>query len=80
MVLAKQENNKRKQLVSTHAWSIEMQHKTHVLIIEGAVGYEVITINHFAMVLNDKATNEKLFFAKHSSWEEQVKKNSQLVL
>jgi hypothetical protein len=68
------DNGKGKKPEETKDWNIILKDKRHYLTIndKGPV-YEVITINHVALVLMDTNTNEKLFFAQPETWEHYVK-------
>jgi hypothetical protein len=58
-----------KTLVQTNRWNIELKNKRHFLYIDKNDAYEVITINHTGMVLADRTTEEKTFYARLHYWE-----------
>ena len=71
---------KAKRIIKTDNWTTEFSNKRHFLIIQqGVLSYEVITINHTALVLLDNNSNEKLFFAKLPYWETIIRNNTTLV-
>jgi hypothetical protein len=74
-------NGSSKKLAETKNWAINFNDKRHYLAIKDMdLNFEVITINHVAMVLMDLATDEKLFFARPATWEKYIKSNTPVTL
>jgi hypothetical protein len=58
---------------TTH-WTIELKNKKNFLLIEkGKLCYEIVTVNHVDMVLDNKIIDEKIFFARPERWEDMMK-------
>jgi hypothetical protein len=58
-----------KTLVQTNRWSIELKNKRYFLYINKYDVYEVISINHTGMVLENLANEEKTFYARLHYWD-----------
>lgn len=60
-------------LIHTNQWKLELKNKRHFLTIENNDAYEVISINHTGMVLADRMTEEKTFYARLHFWEDFIR-------
>ena len=59
-----------RKIADSQNWTLTFKDKRHYLESEEiALKFEVITINHEALVLQDIASNDKLFFARPETWE-----------
>lgn len=59
-----------KTMVKTNQWYIEFRNKRYFLNIDKNDVYEVISLNHTGMVLADRITEEKTFYARLQFWED----------
>lgn len=74
-------NHRTNSLTENSPYSIIFKDKKHLLMINnGEQLMEIITINHFALVLLDTVSNEKYFLAPADEWERKVKEANQIVL
>ncbi|MBD0288182.1 MAG: hypothetical protein ICV79_22565 [Flavisolibacter sp.] len=74
-------NKNAESRAHTNDWNITFKDKRHYLNVEGKyLKYEVITINHIALVLMDTSTNEKFFFARPQTWENYIDTQKSLTL
>jgi hypothetical protein len=81
LTLTLYKNNRAQQLIETDGWVIELLKNKHYLkCTDKFYHYEVISVNHFAMVLLDLSTQNKLFFAKDEAWQDRLNTNGKVVL
>ena len=79
--ISSHEHGKMKKLYDTKDWKVFFKDKRHYLSIGGkGEEYEIITINHVALVLMDTQTMEKYFCARLPTWETYVKSPAATVL
>jgi hypothetical protein len=66
-------NGTTRRIADAQNWTISFKDKRHYLESKDLdLKFEVITINHVALVLQDLSTNDKLFFARPETWEQYV--------
>jgi len=74
LTISVHDNGTGKKREETKDWTVLLKDKRNYLSIKSKeLAYEVITINHVALVLMDTNTNEKVFFARPETWETYVK-------
>lgn len=70
-----------KQEVKTEAWKVVSEGKRLQLQIpDYNLSYEVITVNHTILVLQESASKDKIFFARNEHWNNFLESNRQIVL
>jgi hypothetical protein len=75
------DNGQRKMLDHAEDWMILFKDKRHYLSIDGKrLAYEVITINHTALVLLHIQSRIKFFCALPETWDHYVNSATSLVL
>jgi hypothetical protein len=63
-------NHRRTVQAQTDQWTIEFQNRRHsIQITQPAIRYEILSLNHTGMVLEDNSQREKVFFAYLTIWE-----------
>lgn len=71
-IVHKRDGSTRK-IADAQNWTISFKDRRHYLESEEIdLKFEVITINHTALVLQDLSTNDKLFFARPETWERYI--------
>jgi hypothetical protein len=59
--------------VETDQWTIEFRNRRHYIqIAQPALQYEILSLNHTGMVLEDSTRSQKQFFARLPAWESLV--------
>lgn len=72
---------KVEKIVHTNQWDLVFKNKRHYLhIAQPKQDFEVITVNHTVLVLEDNAAREKTFFARDGFWEDYLQSNHELVI
>jgi hypothetical protein len=67
-------NGATNRIADKMAWAVTFKDKRHYIECKHLdLLYEVITVNHTALVLQDTATNDKHFFTRSENWEHFIK-------
>ena len=70
LTIVYKKNGVAKKIADKNSWAITFKDKRHYLESkELNLKFEVITVNHTALVLQDATTNDKHFFARPEVWE-----------
>jgi hypothetical protein len=65
------------KIAQTDQWTVELKNKRHYLkILLYHLLYEVITINHTVLVLEDTISQDKVFLTKEAYWNTTLKTNT----
>lgn len=73
LIICRHSKDKDNILYNASDWSIIFKDKRHYLCIDGkSLKYEVITINHAALVLMETETFEKFFCAPLQTWKHYI--------
>ena len=68
-------------LATTDKWAISLKDRRHYLDIPlPKLRYEVITINHTTMVIDDMVSGEKTFFTKEDLWQSRLDSNREIII
>ena len=68
------------KLADTIHWSIDLDEKKHILHVEKPkMDFEVVTVNHMVLVLQEPSTGEKIYFSKEATWPSYIKSNQQVI-
>ena len=70
LTISQYRKHRQQVVLETDQWSITFHNRRHYLDVPGyAIRYELITLNHTGLVIEEPTRGEKIFFARLPAWE-----------